>query len=279
MVDIANPILGPGIITNYGGIRRTAESDRGRKTSPTTMDQTGSELPTSCHGGVRAKLNRNTAVRRCRVKAGQMKILIADDHELFREGLRQLLRQLADGALVLEAANYTELLALLGEHPDADLAIMDLNMPGHDTELRLESLFAAHPTVPTVVLSASEYSSDMQRALDAGAMGYLPKSTPADVLLCALRLVLSGGIYVPPALVTNGGGRRADGGLGGMTPRQREVLERLVLGRSNKEIGRELGMSEATVKVHLTAIFRALNVTNRVQAVHRVKERQLFGTH
>ncbi|MBI1425421.1 MAG: response regulator [Gammaproteobacteria bacterium] len=208
-----------------------------------------------------------------------MKILIADDHELFREGLRQLLRQLAEDMQVLEAASYTELLALLGEHPDADLAIMDLNMPGYSTEVKLESLLAGHPTVPTVVLSASEYSSDMQGALDAGAMGYLPKSTPADVLLCALRLVLSGGIYVPPALVNNGAGRRAEGGLDTLTTRQREVLERLVLGRSNKEIGRELGMSEATVKVHLTAIFRALNVTNRAQAVHVVKERQLLGTH
>jgi DNA-binding NarL/FixJ family response regulator len=206
-----------------------------------------------------------------------MKILIADDHALFREGLRQVLRQLGEEVCVLEAGNYAELRALLEAHADADLAIVDLDMPGAEGDRRLESLLAAHPTVPTVVLSASEHTADMQRALDAGAMGYLTKSTPAEVLLCALRLVLSGGVYVPPALVRRGEPRGdRDVGLGALSARQRDVLERLVLGQSNKEIARELGMSEATVKVHLTAIFRALNVSNRAQAVRVVRERGWF---
>jgi DNA-binding NarL/FixJ family response regulator len=204
-----------------------------------------------------------------------MKILIADDHALFREGLRQLLRQLGEEVCVQEAGSYTELHALLEAHADADLAIVDLDMPACQGEARLETLLAAHPTMPTVVLSASESAADMQRALDAGAMGYLPKSMPPEVLLCALQLVLSGGIYVPPALIRRGV-PCGTGGLDALSARQREVLARLALGHSNKEIARELGMSEATVKVHLTAIFRVLNVANRAQAVHVVRERGWF---
>jgi DNA-binding NarL/FixJ family response regulator len=205
-----------------------------------------------------------------------MQILIADDHALFREGLRRVLAQLGEDVCVSEAGDYAQLQALLDAHPDADLAIVDLDMPGREHAVCLESLLAAHPTIPLVVLSASEHTADMQRVLDAGAMGYLAKSTPADVLLCALRLVLSGGIYVPPALVKSH--LRGNGGTGleALSARQRDVLERLALGHSNKEIGRQLGMSEATVKTHLTAIFRTLHVTNRTQAMRMVRERGWF---
>jgi DNA-binding NarL/FixJ family response regulator len=203
-----------------------------------------------------------------------MKILIADDHPLFREGLRHLLVELDWSVDVLEAWDYPGLRALLEAHADADLAIMDLDMPGAKDQAGLEGLLALYPTLPVVVLSASEQLDDMQRALDAGAMGYLPKSTPPEVLLCALRLVLSGGIYVPPALVRGGGARAA---FDTLSARQREVLEHLVLGHSNKEIARELGMSEATVKAHLTAIFRTLNVSNRTQAVRVARERGWGG--
>jgi DNA-binding NarL/FixJ family response regulator len=201
-----------------------------------------------------------------------MKILIADDHVLFREGLKQVLAQLGDGVQVFEAENYPQMLALLNEHSDADLAIVDLDMPDGGAGTRFASLLTAHPTVPMVVLSASERVSDMQRTLDAGAMGYVPKSTPAEVLLCALRLVASGGVYVPPALVRNTALRVTNGGMGSLSARQRQVLERLPLGQTNKEIGRDLGLSEGTVKAHLTAIFRALNVTNRAQAARVARE-------
>lgn len=207
-----------------------------------------------------------------------MKLLIADDHALTREGLRLLLRQLDDDVRVHEAASYDELSALLTEHPDADLAIVDLHMPDPEGKGSLAALRSQHPTAPVVVLSGSEDAQDMRRALGVGAMGFLPKSAPPAVLLNALRLVLSGGIYVPPALLAQGVATPADaaGSAVTLTPRQRGVLEQLVLGRSNKEIARTLGMSEATVKVHLGAIFRALNVTSRTQAVLAARQHRLF---
>lgn len=198
-----------------------------------------------------------------------MKIIVADDHALLREGLRQIVVQLEPSCTILEAADYTGALNLVTQHPDASLAVIDLNMPLMERQGGIKGLISAALSVPVVVLSASEDCDDMRHVLDAGAMGYIPKSENAAVILSALRLVLSGGIYVPPALVNAGataqaGGRRVTDEL---TPRQREVLKCVVTGMSNKEVGRQLGLSEATVKAHVAAIFKALNVSNRAQAV------------
>jgi DNA-binding NarL/FixJ family response regulator len=206
-----------------------------------------------------------------------MKILIADDHALFREGLRHILMQLDRDVTVLEAANHDATAKLLAQHQDADLALVDLNMPGREGTEALSELLAGSPTVPVVVLSASEHRRDMRRALDAGAMGFIPKSETAHVMLSAVRLVLSGGVYIPPALVKGEMSAAPDGGAGELTPRQRDVLERLIQGKPNKEIGRELGLSEATVKVHVTAIFRTLNVSNRTQAARAAESLRLFA--
>lgn len=194
-----------------------------------------------------------------------MKIILADDHALFRDGMRHLLQQLGDDVTVLEAATYKEARGLLLQHPDADLALIDLNMPRDGVDETLVGLLAANRTVPLVVLSASEDHHDIRRALDAGAMGFIPKSETAHVMLSALRLVLSGGLYVPPVMLNKELVSDAPGVA--LTPRQRDVLRLLVAGQSNRQISVELGLSEATVKVHVTAIYRTLNVNSRMQAV------------
>lgn len=206
-----------------------------------------------------------------------MKILIADDHVLFREGLRQLLQQLGDEVTVIDAADHDELLRLSAQHADADLALIDLNMPGKAPLDALAALVAQSPTLPIVVMSASEDLDEVRRTLEAGAMGFIPKSETASVIVSALKLVLSGGVYVPPMLMLKSAGAGARNSEAGLTPRQREVLQCLVLGKSNKEIGREMSLSEATVKAHLASIFRSLNVKNRAEAARVVEQRGLLS--
>lgn len=196
-----------------------------------------------------------------------MKILLADDHTLFREGMRLVLSRLGPDTTVVEAADHQALLELATAHPDANLALIDLGMPGADPFQALKQLLGRFPTLPVVVLSASEDPDHMRRALDLGVMGYIPKRETAEVMLHALRLVLAGGVYIPPLLVEGMHTGSVSRGATPLTPRQGEVLGGMVAGKPNKEIGRELGMSEATVKAHVTAILRVLNVTNRTQAV------------
>ena len=205
-----------------------------------------------------------------------MKILIADDHALFREGVRQVLNQLADAIVVVEAADCPQTLAAIETHGDFALVLLDLYMPGENGFTALDTLSRSYRALPIVVLSGSEDPADMRRALDKGAAGYIPKSASVAVILSALRLVLAGGIYVPPQLLqrearaapTPAATTRK------LTPRQIDVLGRVIEGKPNKIIAAELSLSEATVKAHITAVFTALNVTNRTMAA-RAAER--FG--
>ena len=198
-----------------------------------------------------------------------MKILIADDHALFREGMRHVLVQLGEDTAIIEAGDYAEVVQQAQAHRDIGLALLDLHMPGKDGFAALDTLSRQFPMLPIVVLSASENRADMQRALDAGAMGFIHKAATAPVMLSALRLVLSGGIYVPPALVQTGAEMPSpapSSGAASLTPRQLDVLKHVIEGRANKVIAAELGLTEATVKAHITAVFKALKVTNRTQA-------------
>lgn len=202
-----------------------------------------------------------------------MKILIADDHALLRRGLGETLNQLGEDVTVLEAADLASACTRLREHPDADLAIIDLRMPGMNGGASLRMLNEAAATVPLVILSASENPAEMRDALDHGAVGFISKGESAAVILNALRLVLAGGVYVPPALLRQpqAATESMDNPIGKLTPRQRDVLRLLTDDKSNKEIARLLDLTEATVKAHVTAIFRVLNVTNRTQAVRLVE--------
>jgi two-component system, NarL family, nitrate/nitrite response regulator NarL len=205
--------------------------------------------------------------------SGKIKIVLADDHVLVRSGMVLLLRELAQDTCVYEAADFPAALALIGTHPDCDLALIDLNMPGMNGFEALDQIAQQAPTVPVVILSGSENAEDMRRVLDHGAMGYIPKSESAPVILNALRLVLAGGVYVPPVLVRNQRSAAVNNTPGTplLTPRQLDVLAHVIEGMSNKAIARALGLSEATVKAHVGSIFKTLNVSNRTQAA-RVAE-------
>jgi len=202
----------------------------------------------------------------------RMKILIVDDHAILREGLVALLQQFEQGADVLQASDTTEGLRLAEAHPDLDAVFLDLNMPDQGGMEIIPVFTKRCPQLPVIVLSSSEDPSDVRLALKSGAFGYVPKSASPRNILSALRLVLSGEIYIPPLMldlgpvVTDGSGRFASEAGERLTERQTEVLRQLCRGLSNKEISRALDLSEKTTKSHITAIFKALSVVNRTQA-------------
>ena len=211
-----------------------------------------------------------------------MKILVVDDHPLICEALRQVLRALDPNIEVLEAGGGREALAAAEESDHLDLTLLDLALPDADGFEVLRGLRERHPSFPVVVLSASEQPEFVMRALDAGAMGFIPKTSSNELLLGALRLVLSGGVYLPaevlrqshaPTLVS---GAAAGASVGfrdlGLTQRQAQVLALVVQGKPNKLICRELDLAEGTVKIHVTAILKALGVSNRTQAVIAVSK-------
>ncbi|HEY1886830.1 MAG TPA: response regulator transcription factor [Roseiarcus sp.] len=202
-----------------------------------------------------------------------MKLLIIDDHPVVRDGLAALLRQLGPEVTVLLAEGVSQGLGLADVHPDLDVVILDLMMPGSDGFGALHEFGRLQPQLPVVVLSSSEDPRDVRRALASGALGYIPKSAPPRTILAAVQFVLAGNVFVPTLMAQDTASTRdqaADHGFPksgvSLTSRQIDVLRLLCEGRSNKEIARTLGVSQKTVKVHVTAIFKALNVANRVQA-------------
>ena len=186
--------------------------------------------------------------------------------------LSALLERLAPGTVVLQAGGAEKALALVVAHGDLDAVVLDIAMPGMDGLRALGEFGRARPELPVIVISASEDARDAKEALARGALGYVPKSASQNTLLSAIRLVLDGEVYVPPlmlgALDAVGASEpsAASPGRQALTDRQVDVLRRLCDGQSNKAIALELGLSEKTVKAHVTAIFRALNVVNRTQA-------------
>ena len=198
-----------------------------------------------------------------------MRVLLIDDHHLIRDGMRPVLERLAgpgDSVEMLEASTFAGGLAAAGQG-DFDLVLLDLRLPDVAGFEALDRLQREHPELPVVLMSGDDDPGLVRDALARGALGYIPKSSTPSVIVQALRLVLSGGVYVPPQALGDGERRASPAGAGALTPRQAEVLRLLVAGKSNKEICRALDLSEGTVKTHLAAIFKALDVTTRVQAV------------
>jgi len=195
-----------------------------------------------------------------------MIILIVDDHTLFREGLCYVLNELDEQVSILEASGFEQAMQHVAANPDVDLVLLDLNMPGDDGFTALDTFTKSYPVMPVVILSASTRHSDIKRALDAGAMGYIPKDTTSSVMLNALRLILSGGIYTPPDIAHQLDLDQGHRNVPVLTPRQSQVLAQLVQGHSNKVIASKLNLAEATVKMHVTSIMKSLGVTNRTQA-------------
>lgn len=200
-----------------------------------------------------------------------MKILVIDDHLIVREGLAALLTQAQPGAVVVHARDAAEGLAKAEAEPDLDAVFLDLNLSGSSAMSAIREFATRLPDLPVIILSSSESPADVRRALSLGALGYVPKSASPQTLISALKLVLSGNIYLPPLMLEDTSPASAnrvavDGGA--LTGRQVEVLGAICKGLSNKEIGRQLDLSEKTVKAHVSAIFRALNVVNRTQAAN-----------
>ena len=201
-----------------------------------------------------------------------MSILVVDDHVLIRDALCGVLGELKPEAIVLQAPDCREAMRLMAEHPDLELVLLDLGLPDADGFVMLRELRDRYPSLPIVVLSALQDRNSVARALDLGALGFIPKSAQRAVMLSALQLVFAGGIYVPPEIL-----RREESAVGdgrppapvdlGLTERQMQVLALMLRGKSNKSIGRALDLSEPTVKNHVTAILRALRVTNRAEAI------------
>jgi DNA-binding NarL/FixJ family response regulator len=208
-----------------------------------------------------------------------MKALIVDDHALLRDALSRILAGLAPGAEVHEAAEPKQAFGLIERDPDLDLVLLDLALPGMHGLAVLKSLREKHPAIAVVVVSASVDRETVRRALDCGAMGYIPKSSSNEVLKSALQLVLAGGVYIPPEVLGLGDAAtaapqsdtRSPADIG-LTGRQAQILALLMQGEPNKVICRELDLAESTVKNQITAILKALNVTSRTRAVLAVEK-------
>jgi DNA-binding NarL/FixJ family response regulator len=212
-----------------------------------------------------------------------MKILVVDDHGVVREGLAALLRQSSEDMSVLLAKDGGEALDLAQAHADLDAVLLDLSMDGLAGMPALVEFGKLHPQLPVIVLSSSEDPIDVRKALASGALGYVPKSASPKTLLSALQLVLQGNVYVPPLILEDTGltsHRAKDEPAPStrlyLTDRQLDVLKLLATGISNKEIALALGLSEKTVKVHVTGIFKALNVVNRTQAASAARQADLI---
>ncbi len=206
-----------------------------------------------------------------------MRIIFADDHEVVRHGLRFYLERLADDVEIVEAGTFEEAFAKAIDGPAPALILLDLRLPDIEGMNGLERMRARFPRVPTVVLSGDLSQSRIKEALNRGAAGYIPKTLGGRAMLSALELVLAGETFVPSlAIAENDGGTGptdANAPLASLTPREREVLSHLIEGEDNKEIARALDIKEITVNVHLTILFRILNVSNRTQAVRVALDR------
>jgi two-component system, NarL family, nitrate/nitrite response regulator NarL len=208
-----------------------------------------------------------------------LKVLVIDDHPLVQEGVSAALESLADDVTVMAARDAEQGLATAAENPDLDLVLLDLALPGMSGFNLIGKLHERLPSLPVVVLSALEEPENVRHAINAGAMGFVPKSAATRVLIEVLQQVLEGNVTVPLALQSSRppvshalpgasdmpSASEPDVAL--LTLRQLEVLSRVCQGKTNKQIATELGLSEKTVKAHVTAIFKVLGVVNRTQAV------------
>jgi len=212
-----------------------------------------------------------------------MRILIIDDHRLFREAIGHVLRGLDEKIVLIEAGTAEEGIGMVRHYKDLDLILLDLGLPGMGGLSSLPRLLELAPAAPVVVVSGSAGDEDVRSAIGAGAAGFIPKTASSHELASALRVVLSGEIYVPPHLISavDGDAAPALAPAGvrttSLTPRQAEVLQLMGDGLSNKSIASRLDVSEGTVKLHVNAVLRALNARNRTEAVVEANRRGLLA--
>ncbi|MGM0570441.1 response regulator [Marinobacter sp.] len=207
-------------------------------------------------------------------------IIIADDHPLFRAALRQAVSQAVPDAEVAEVESIKALQAAVEQKPDADLVLLDLNMPGAHGFSGLVFMRGQYPGLPVVVVSGSEDLQVMRRSIDYGASGFIPKSAPLPEITDAIQAVLEGDMWLPEGVAEKLEQTQAENTdfsdkLASLTPQQFRVLGMLAEGMLNKQIAYDLDVSEATIKAHITAVFRKLGVRNRTQAVIAIQQMEL----
>ncbi|MBE6445432.1 MAG: response regulator transcription factor [Alphaproteobacteria bacterium] len=211
-----------------------------------------------------------------------MKILIADDHELFLKGLELILHDFDQNMTIVSAKNYTEVFEKIKDNKGFDLVLTDLAMPGSDWLEAIEFIHKTLPETPIIILSAVFEKEIVQKTIEIGAAGYIPKTSSNAVIISAVNLVLSGGVYIPPELLQATKQNEFDllkqvenitedqsssEKIKILSPRQIDVIRLIAQGKANKQIAYELGLTEGTVKLHVTAILKILNVYNRTGAV------------
>ena len=204
-----------------------------------------------------------------------MKVLVADDHEFVRGGVVSELASIIPDASFLQAGNAKEVLDTLEANKDIGLAVLDLYMPGANRYDLIETVCAAYPELLVVVLTASENCNDMRAVIDRGAKGYIAKTSGKEIVRHAVQLVLAGGTHFPSEMMSASIEERSSeqalstlqNKIAALTGRQKEVLEHLLTGNSNKEIAKSLSLSENTVKIHVTAILKALPFDSRTQVI------------
>jgi DNA-binding NarL/FixJ family response regulator len=214
----------------------------------------------------------------------KMKVLIVDDHPLIREAVHAVLKQLEhqSAIVILEASNSCQAMQMVEDHPDLSLILLDINLPDRDGLSVLRELRERYATIAIIVLSASDDQDKVKRAFRLGALGFIPKTTEREVMLNAIQLVLSGGVYIPSEILdyekttsprpTNEPSTRGFQNDLGLTDRQMEVLALLMKGKTNKVIAKTLNMAVPTVKNYVTVVLKALKVTSRTEAVIKVEK-------
>jgi DNA-binding NarL/FixJ family response regulator len=228
--------------------------------------------------------SESSIVRESQGNAPLMKILVVDDHALIREALHGVLKKLKRDAVVLDVSTCAQAMESIASHPDIGLVLLDLSLPDRDGFSMLAELRERYPAMSVVVLSGVQDRANVMKSLELGAVGFIPKSLPHEVMRSALQLVFAGGVYIPPEILVReqltGAGRGASVGGRiivspddvGLTDRQLDVLALMMQGKNNKAICRTLDLAEPTVKNHVTAILKALKVTNRTEAVIAVNQ-------
>ncbi len=203
-----------------------------------------------------------------------MKVLIAEDHGLYREGLKVTLTGILDNPIILEAERESEVISLMEAHADLDLVLLDLHFPDGGGLRLVRRIKHDFPFVPIAVLSADDSPIQIRKIMAEGVNGYLTKTARNQVLQHALQIILSGGIYVPDTLAFDEPQSTPtfNCDLQNITPRQQQVLSLLAQGFSNKEIGRTLHLAEGTVKAHVAALLKLLGVRNRTEAANKARD-------
>ena len=223
-----------------------------------------------------------------------MKILVADDHELFLKGLELILSDALPGAELVFAKSYTGIFDIIKKQTDFNLVLTDLAMPGSGWLEAIRKIHETLPETPIIILSAVFDKEVVHKTIELGAAGYISKTASNAVIISAVNLVLSGGVYIPPELLretapeefdllkqveTVPDASKVEDKIKILTPRQIDVLKLIARGKSNKVIAYELGLTEGTVKLHVTAILKLLGVYNRTGAVVEAARLGVIDTH